>query len=121
LYISEAEARGVDSVPGTKPRQAGDRRPASYDRPAQEAVAALFPGRRVIAVPSREILLGGGGIHGITLQEPLGRRLPLGKGTPGQPRAVRRLAASPGRYGNPHRTGIDWIVTQSDARAGPDT
>jgi agmatine deiminase len=102
LYISEAEARGVDTVPGTKPRQAGDRRPVFYvnfyigegivvmpsfddprDRPAQEAVAALFPGRRVIAVPSREILLGGGGIHCITRQEPLGRRLPLGKGTPG--------------------------------------
>jgi Porphyromonas-type peptidyl-arginine deiminase len=79
LYISEAEARGVDGVPGTEPRQAGDRLPASHvnfyigegsvvmlsfddprDRPAQEAVAALFPGRRVIAVPSREILLGGG-------------------------------------------------------------
>jgi agmatine deiminase len=53
------------------------------DRPPQEAEAALFPGRRVIAVPSQRILLGGGGIHCITLQEPLGRRLPLGKGTPG--------------------------------------
>jgi hypothetical protein len=30
LYISEAEARGVDTVPGTKPRQAGDRRPVFY-------------------------------------------------------------------------------------------
>jgi peptidyl-arginine deiminase len=58
LYITEAEARGVDSAPGTKARRVGDRLPASYvnfhigagivvmpwfddprDGPAQEAVA----------------------------------------------------------------------------------
>jgi len=37
----------------------------------------------MVAVSSREILLGGGGIHCITLQEPLGRRTQLGKDTVG--------------------------------------
>jgi agmatine deiminase len=93
LYIAEHEARGVDVVPGTKPRRAGDRMPASYvnfyvgqgivvlpsfgdprDTPAREAIQHLFPDRRPVMIPSREILLGGGGIHCITLQEPLGRR-----------------------------------------------
>jgi hypothetical protein len=36
-----------------------------------------------VAVSSREILLGGGGIHCITLQEPLGQRTQLGKDTVG--------------------------------------
>jgi agmatine deiminase len=53
------------------------------DARARETIQALFPGRRRIAVPSREILLGGGGIHSITLQEPLGPRTRLGKDTVG--------------------------------------
>lgn len=95
LHITEAEARGVDQVPGTKPRRAGDRMPASYvnfyighgivvmpsfddpqDARAAVAIQGLFPDRRITTVPSREILLGGGGIHCITLQEPRGRRAP---------------------------------------------
>jgi len=93
LYITEQEAQGVDIVPGTKPRQAANRMPASYvnfyvgngivvmpsfndpqDDPAREALQELFPARRIIAVPAREIVLGGGGIHCITQQEPRGRR-----------------------------------------------
>ena len=50
---------------------------------ARETIQALFPGRRTIAVPSREILLGGGGIHCITLREPVGPRTRLGKDTVG--------------------------------------
>jgi agmatine deiminase len=56
---------------------------AAADAPARAAIQALFPDRQVIAVPSREILLGGGGIHCITLQEPLGRRAPLGRDSVG--------------------------------------
>jgi agmatine deiminase len=31
----------------------------------------IFPERRIIGVPSREILLGGGNIHCMTQQQPL--------------------------------------------------
>jgi len=93
VLITAEEAAGVDKVPGTLPREPGDRMAASYvnfyitnrsvvvpafddpqDAPAQALLARLFPGRTIIAVPAREILLGGGNIHCITQQEPLGRR-----------------------------------------------
>ncbi|HML29657.1 MAG TPA: agmatine deiminase family protein, partial [Hyphomicrobium sp.] len=45
------------------------------DIPAQQMLAKLFPTRRIVVVPGREILLGGGNIHCITQQEPLGRRV----------------------------------------------
>ena len=48
------------------------------DAPARDADPHL-PGRRMIGVQAREILLGGGGIHCITLHEPLGQRSQLGK------------------------------------------
>ncbi len=38
---------------------------------AKETLERVFPGRNVILVPGREILLGGGNIHCITQQEPL--------------------------------------------------
>jgi agmatine deiminase len=31
---------------------------------------AIFPARRIIAVPTRDIMLGGGNIHCITQQQP---------------------------------------------------
>ncbi|WP_299003978.1 agmatine deiminase [uncultured Caulobacter sp.] len=93
VVITAEEAAGVDKVHGTLPREAGDRMAASYvnfyiandvvvaprfddanDAPAQALLARLFPGRRILTVPGREILLGGGGIHCITQQEPRGRR-----------------------------------------------
>ncbi len=92
VVITAEEAAGVDRVHGTLPRQAGDRMAASYvnfyiangvvvaprfgdphDARAQAKLAELFPTRRILTTPGREILLGGGGIHCITQQQPLGR------------------------------------------------
>lgn len=89
LEISAEEAAGVEPVPGTRPRRAGDRLAASYanlyiangrvvfplldERHDEEAAAILrgcFPEREVVGVPSREILLGGGNVHCITQQVP---------------------------------------------------
>lgn len=93
VLITEEEAAGVDKVAGTLPRLAGNRLAASYvnfyiangvivmprfddpqDVPAQTLLQSLFPARRILTVPGREVLLGGGNIHCITQQEPLGRR-----------------------------------------------
>ena len=93
LYMSEAEAAGIERSPDCKVRRAGDRLAGSYvnfyianraivmplldpktDRAAKTAIARLFPRRKVIGVPSREILLGGGNIHCITQQQPKARQ-----------------------------------------------
>jgi agmatine deiminase len=89
ILISEQEARGVDPVPGTQPRRPGDRMAASYanfyiathrivfpllderfDEEAASVLGECFPGREIVGVPGREILLGGGNIHCITQQVP---------------------------------------------------
>jgi agmatine deiminase len=89
LAIDAAEAAGVEVVEGTQPRRAGDRMAASYvnfylgnsrvvyplldparDTEAGRVLAAAFPGREVVGVAAREILLGGGNIHCITQQVP---------------------------------------------------
>ena len=90
-YISEAESAGVDLSDTAVPRPAGERLAASYvnfyignglvvmpqldparDGQAAEILARLFPERRIIGVPGREILLGGGNVHCITQQQPQG-------------------------------------------------
>lgn len=90
ILITAEEAAGVDQVEGTLPRNEGDRLAASYvnfyigngkiimpafgdpmDVAAQQCLAKLFPSRQIIAVPGREILLGGGNVHCITQQQPL--------------------------------------------------
>lgn len=92
LFVSEIEAAGVQSRAGTKPRHAGDRLAASYvnfyfangaaivplldvrrDASVIQLLSRELPRRRVIGVPAREILLGGGNIHCVTQQVPLGR------------------------------------------------
>jgi agmatine deiminase len=89
LKTTPEEARGVDAVAGTHPRRAGDRLAASYanfypgttrvvfpllderhDEQAREVIEGCFPGREVVGLPAREILLGGGNIHCITQQVP---------------------------------------------------
>ena len=99
LYLRAREARGIVAREGTKARAAGERLAASYvnfyianggiimplldartDALAARRLRRLFPGRRVVGVAAREILLGGGNIHCITQQVPLAgikrRRLP---------------------------------------------
>ena len=92
LRMTAEEADGVDAVPGSQPRTAGERLAGSYvnsyigngivvlplfddpnDAVAVAAYEELFPGRRVLTVPGREILLGGGNVHCITQQLPSGR------------------------------------------------
>jgi agmatine deiminase len=92
LVITEEEAAGVDVVPGTQPRLAGERLAGSYvnsyigngivvlpvfddphDAAAVAAYAELFPHHEIRTVPGREILLGGGNVHCITQQLPRGR------------------------------------------------
>ncbi len=90
LYLTQEEQDGLDCIATAQPRKAGDRLAGSYinfyianqgvivprfddpfDKPAMEILADLFPGSKVIGVPGREILLGGGNIHCITQQQPL--------------------------------------------------
>jgi agmatine deiminase len=92
LSITTEEASGIDLVPGAQQRLAGERLAGSYvnsyigdgmvvvpvfDEPHDDTAVAtyesLFPGRRVLTVPGREILLGGGNVHCITQQVPVGR------------------------------------------------
>ncbi len=92
LTMTKDESAGVDRVAGSKARCEGDRLTASYinfyiannaliaplfddsehDSKAMQSLKMLFPDRQVIPVAAREILLGGGGIHCITQQQPEG-------------------------------------------------
>jgi agmatine deiminase len=89
LFMTAAEAAGIDAHAGTHPRRAGDRLAASYvnfyiankcvvmplyekrrDAAAMRVLKGLFPSREIVGVATREVLLGGGNIHCITQQVP---------------------------------------------------
>ncbi len=88
LHYSEREANGIDASSGMS-RQAGERLSASYanflivnghvflpmldedtDAIAIDILQNAMPEYQIIAIPSREVLLGGGNIHCITQQIP---------------------------------------------------
>lgn len=88
LHYSESEAQGIEVSAGMS-REAGERLSASYanflivngyvflplldDRTDAEAISVLqkaMPEHQIIAIPAREVLLGGGNIHCITQQIP---------------------------------------------------
>ena len=91
MVLTEEEVAGIDSAEGSIPRRAGDKTAASYlnflivnggvimpvfddpnDSVAKAKLEAVFPERRVVTVPGREIVLGGGNVHCITQQQPAG-------------------------------------------------
>jgi agmatine deiminase len=91
VYSLEHECASLDASYHCKSRQPGARLAASYvnfylcngglimpsfddanDQRAANILQNLFPQHKVIAVPGREILLGGGNVHCITQQQPSG-------------------------------------------------
>jgi len=93
LYATAEECAGVDLVAGTQERSPEARLAGSYvnflivnggiiapsfndplDEEARAILQRVFPEHRVVMVPGREILLGGGNIHCITQQQPAPQR-----------------------------------------------
>jgi agmatine deiminase len=89
LYMTRREAAGVAYKRGIRRLRQGQRLAGSYvnfylangavvmplidghtDAAAGRALRRIFPRRRIVAIPAREILLGGGNIHCITQQQP---------------------------------------------------
>ena len=92
VRIRKEDLEGYRFAPGEDERTEGERLAASYvnfyvgndcvlvpqfgdpnDQKAAELLAELFPGRKVWPVQARCILVGGGNIHCITQQIPLGK------------------------------------------------
>lgn len=93
LHATAEECAGVDMVEGSQERSPDVRLAGSYvnflivnggivapsfDDPKDEEARAIlervFPEHRVVMVPGREILLGGGNIHCITQQQPAAQK-----------------------------------------------
>ena len=89
VTITAEECEGLDLCDGEPTRTPGERLAASYvnfyianeaivmpafgdpmDEKAQAILQELFPTRKVVAIPARDILIGGGNIHCITQQIP---------------------------------------------------
>jgi len=98
IHATAPEVADLDVVEGSRPRLPGERLAGSYvncylgngivvvpvfddrwDAEALNTYAELLPDRRVIPVPGREILLGGGNVHCVTQQVPSARAVPLGE------------------------------------------
>lgn len=95
VCVQEKDLKGYVFEEGEDTREAGERLAASYvnfyfsndavvmpvfggeneasDRRAVELMQQLNPQRKVIPIPARDILVGGGNIHCITQQIPVGR------------------------------------------------
>ena len=93
LFYSDQDVKAPDGMKAVG-REAGQRLAASYvnfyiansavvvpqfgvaesDQAALKKLQELFPDRKAVGVPSREILLGGGNIHCITQQVPSAKR-----------------------------------------------
>ncbi len=89
IYITAEEAKNTDVVIGSIPRAARDICPGTYvnylvtnngvivpqfgdvnDSKAIKILQGLFPGKEIVGVETRQIVLGGGNIHCITQQRP---------------------------------------------------
>ncbi len=88
IYLSKQEAKGIEiDKYNAKPRLEGDNLLASYinfyqgknfvilpsfgvkeDEVAYKQFKEIFPDKEVIQIPSKEILIGGGNIHCVTMQ-----------------------------------------------------
>jgi len=93
MFITDKEARGIDIMPTSSLRNASKPLAGSYinfyianggiiapqfndhrDQKALETLRVLFPQHKIVGIPlARDILLGGGNIHCITQQIPLGK------------------------------------------------
>ena len=90
-YMTQEEVDAIDVVEGTIPRTTEDVCIASYmnfligndfvlvpqyddeyDEMALQQVQEMFPEREVVGAPTREVVYGGGNIHCITQQQPVG-------------------------------------------------
>ena len=89
VTITAEECEGLDTMDFEPTRKPGERLAASYvnfyisngavvmpffgdpaDKRAYEVLSVLFPGRKVVPIQARDILIGGGNIHCITQQIP---------------------------------------------------
>lgn len=89
IIYTEEECLGIDLDEYAEPRCAGDRTGATYlnfyigndvvvyptfddknDEVVKQILSEYFPGREIIGIYAREIILGGGNIHCITQQQP---------------------------------------------------
>ncbi len=96
ICVQEEDLDGYEFEDGEDIREAGERLAASYvnfyisnggiilpqfgdanDSRSVEILSRLFPERTVYPIPAGDILLGGGNIHCITQQIPIGRNFPL--------------------------------------------